>query len=47
LKEVSLDLRSDSSLAKFIPLAEQQSEIIKALAGYGIAVRPNMQVTLW
>jgi hypothetical protein len=46
LKEVSLDLRSDPSLTKFIPLAEQQNEIIKALAGYGISVRPNMQVTL-
>ena len=46
LKEVSLDLRSDPSLAKFIPLAEQQNEIVKALATYGISVRPNMQVTL-
>ncbi|HEX4749357.1 MAG TPA: hypothetical protein VH302_07420, partial [Bryobacteraceae bacterium] len=46
LKAVSLDLRSDPSLAKFISLADQESEITKALAGYGIAVRPNMQVTL-
>jgi hypothetical protein len=46
LKAVSLDLRSDPSLAKFISLAEQESEITKALASYGIAVRPNMQVTL-
>jgi len=46
LKAVSLDLRSDPSLAKFISVVDQQSEIAKALAGYGIAVRPNMQVTL-
>ncbi len=46
LKAVSLDLRSDPSLAKYISLADQESEITKALAGYGIAVRPNMQVTL-
>jgi hypothetical protein len=46
LKEVSLDLRSDPSLAKFIPLPEQQTDIVKALAGHGIAVRPNAQVTL-
>jgi hypothetical protein len=46
LKEVSVDLRSDPSLAKFIPLAEQQDDIAKALAGYGIAVRPNAQVAL-
>ena len=46
LKEVSLDLRSDPSLAKFVPLAEQQADIVKALAAHGIAVRPNAQVTL-
>ncbi len=45
LKEVSLDLRSDPSFAKFIPLAEQQADIVKALAAHGIAVRPNAQVT--
>ena len=46
VKEVSLDLRSDASLAQYISLAAQRNEIVSALAGYGIAVRPNAQVTL-
>jgi len=46
VKEVSLDLRSDDSLAQYISLAAQRNEIANALAGYGIAVRPNAQVTL-
>lgn len=46
VKEVSLDLRSDDSLAQYISLAAQRNEIVSALAGYGIAVRPNAQVTL-
>ncbi len=46
VKEVSLDLRSDDSLAQYISLATQRNEIVNALAGYGIAVRPNAQVTL-
>lgn len=46
LKQVSLDLRSDASLAKFISLEEQRNEIESALGRYGIAVRPNSQVTL-
>ena len=46
VKEVSLDLQSDDSLAQYISLAGQRNEIISALAGYGITVRPNAQVTL-
>src|SRR5579863_10696088 len=46
VKEVSLDLHSDDSLAQYISLAAQRNEIVSALAGYGIAVRPNAQVTL-
>src|SRR5690349_919269 len=46
VKEVSLDLRSDTSLAQYISLAAQRNEIVKALAGYGITVRPNAPVTL-
>src|SRR5437016_5130052 len=46
VKEVSLDLQSDASLAQYISLAAQRNEIISALAGYGISVRPNAQVTL-
>jgi hypothetical protein len=46
VKEVSLDLRSDDSLAQYISLAAQRNEIVSALAGYGISVRPNAQVTL-
>jgi hypothetical protein len=46
LKEVSLDLRSDPSLTKFISLAEQQNDIARTLSGYGIAVRSNSPVTL-
>src|SRR6201999_2222555 len=46
LKEVSLDLRSDPSLTKFISSAEQQADIARALGGYGISVRPNAPVTL-
>jgi hypothetical protein len=46
VKEVSLDLQSDNSLAQYISLAAQRNEIVSALAGYGIAVRPNAQVTL-
>ena len=46
VKEVSLDLRSDDSLAQYISLAAQRNEIVGALAGYGIAVRPNAPVTL-
>ncbi len=46
LKEVSLDLRSDPSLAKFIPLSDQRADIVIALAAYGIAIRPGSQVTL-
>jgi hypothetical protein len=46
VKEVSLDLRSDASLAQYISLAAQRNEIVSAVAGYGIAVRPNAPVTL-
>ena len=46
VKEVSLDLQSDASLAQYISLAAQRNEIVNALAGYGIAVRPNAPVTL-
>jgi hypothetical protein len=46
VKEVSLDLQSGDSLAQYISLATQRNEIVKALAGYGISVRPNAQVTL-
>ena len=46
VKEVSLDLQSDDSLAQYISLAAQRNEIVSALAGYGITVRPNAQVTL-
>jgi hypothetical protein len=46
VKEVSLDLQSDSSLAQYISLVAQRNEIVSALAGYGIAVRPNAQVAL-
>ena len=46
VKEVSLDLRSAESLAQYISPAAQRNEIVSALAGYGIAVRPNAQVTL-
>jgi hypothetical protein len=46
VKEVSLDLQSDDSLAQYISSAAQRSEIVSALAGYGIAVRPNAPVTL-
>ena len=46
MKEVSLDLHSDSSLAQYISLAAQRNEIVSALAGYGIAVRPNAPVAL-
>ena len=46
VKEVSLDLQSDTSLAQYISLAAQRNEIVSALAGYGIAVRPNAPVTL-
>jgi hypothetical protein len=44
--EVSLDLQSDDSLARYISLAAQRNAIVSALAGYGITVRPNAQVTL-
>jgi hypothetical protein len=46
VKEVSLDLQSDASLAQYISLGAQRNEIVSALAGYGIAVRPNAPVTL-
>jgi hypothetical protein len=46
VKEVSLDLQSGDSLAQYISLAAQRNEIVSALAGYGIGVRPNAQVTL-
>jgi hypothetical protein len=46
VKEVSLDLHSASSLAQYISPAAQRTEIVNALAGYGIAVRPRAQVTL-
>ncbi len=46
LKEVSLDLRSDPSLAKFVSPADQRADIVIALAAYGIAIRPGSQVTL-
>jgi hypothetical protein len=46
VKEVSLELRTDSSLTRVIPLSEQRSDIDKALAAYGITVRPNSPVTL-
>ena len=46
VKEVSLDLQSDASLAQYISVAAQRNEIVSALAGYGITVRPNAQVTL-
>jgi hypothetical protein len=46
VKEVSLNLQSDASLAQYISLAGQRNEIISALAGYGITVRPNAHVTL-
>lgn len=46
VKEVSLDLRTDSSLTRIIPLSEQRSDIDKTLAAYGITVRPNSPVTL-
>ncbi|HEY7392714.1 MAG TPA: hypothetical protein VH640_29610 [Bryobacteraceae bacterium] len=46
VKEVSLDLQSDDSLAQYISLAAQRNEIVSALAGYGITVRPNAPVTL-
>jgi hypothetical protein len=46
VKEVSLDLQSDASLAPYISLAAQRNEVIRALAGYGITVRPNAQVVL-
>jgi hypothetical protein len=39
VKEVSLNLQSDDSLAQYISLAAQRNEIVSALAGYGIAVR--------
>lgn len=37
VKEVSLDLQSDDSLAQYISLAAQRNEIVITLAGYGIA----------
>jgi len=46
VKEVSLDLRSDASLAQYISPAAQRNAIVNALAGYGIAVRPSAPVTL-
>jgi hypothetical protein len=46
LKQVSLDLRSDPSLAKFVSLSDQRADIVIALAAYGIAIRPGSQVTL-
>ena len=46
VKEVSLDLRSEASLAQYISVAAQRNEIVNALGGYGIAVRPNAPVTL-
>jgi hypothetical protein len=46
VKEVSLDLRSDASLGQYISLAAQRNEVVSALAGYGIAVRPNAPVAL-
>lgn len=46
VKEVSLDLRSDASLAQYIPPAAQRNAIVNALAGYAIAVRPSAPVTL-
>jgi hypothetical protein len=46
VKEVALDLHSDDSLGQYIPLATQRNEIVRALAGYGITVRPNAPVTL-
>lgn len=46
VKEVSLELRSDPSLTKFVSVAEQQSAITRTLGGYGIAVRSGSPVTL-
>jgi len=46
VKEVSLDLKSDSSLAAYISLATQRNEIVNAIAAHGITVRPNAPVTL-
>lgn len=46
VKEVSLDLKSDDSLAQYVSLATQRNEIVSALAGHGITVRPSAQVAL-
>jgi hypothetical protein len=46
VKEVSLDLKSDDSLSQYISLATQRNEIVSALAGHGITVRPNAHVAL-
>jgi hypothetical protein len=46
VKEVSLTLRPASSLTKYIPAAEQRSTIERELTKYGVAVRPNAQVSL-
>ena len=46
VKEVSLDLHSDDSLTPYVSLATQRNEIVSALAGHGITVRPNAPVAL-
>ena len=46
VKEVSLHLQSDDSLAQYVSLVTQRNEIVSALAGYGITVRPSAPVTL-
>lgn len=46
VREVSLDLQSDHSLAQYVSLDSQRNEIVRALDGYGIAVRPNAPVAL-
>ena len=46
LKEVSLYLITDSSLTRMVPLAEQRDAVDRALAVYGITVRPNSPVSI-
>jgi hypothetical protein len=46
VKEVSLNMESDPSLARYISAAEQRSDIVSELTKYGIAVRPNAPVSL-
>jgi hypothetical protein len=46
VKEVSLVLHSADSLQQYVSVAAQRNEIAKALAGYGIAIRPNARVIL-